>query len=82
MPVDTQLLSHNLKIPVVMVSKNDGDEIRRSEGNEMGPILGRMAITSECLKDDAKFHKRFDEEYLKDLARLREVRTNEERSGG
>eukprot|EP00520_Triparma_pacifica_P017898 CAMPEP_0118656502 /NCGR_PEP_ID=MMETSP0785-20121206/13522_1 /TAXON_ID=91992 /ORGANISM="Bolidomonas pacifica, Strain CCMP 1866" /LENGTH=600 /DNA_ID=CAMNT_0006549363 /DNA_START=1 /DNA_END=1800 /DNA_ORIENTATION=- len=72
MPIDPQLLSHNLKIPVVMVSQSDGKSILHSHSTEMGPILGRMAITSECLKDDAHFHKRFDEEYLKDLEAVKQ----------
>ena len=72
MPIDPQLLSHNLKIPVVMVSKEDGASIRHSQSSEMGPILGRMAITAECLKDDAHFHKRFDEEYQRDMELVRE----------
>ena len=62
MPIDPTLLSHSLTIPVVMVSKSDGTSIRRSQSLEMGTVSARLAITSECLKGDAAWHKRFDEE--------------------
>lgn len=38
MPIDTQLLSGNLKIPVVMVTLGDGKEMKRSESLEMSRI--------------------------------------------
>ncbi|GMH51715.1 hypothetical protein TL16_g01069 [Triparma laevis f. inornata] len=67
MPIDTQLLSGNLKIPVVMVTLGDGKEMKRSESLEMSRISARLAITSECLKSDAAWHKKYNEEYIQEL---------------
>ncbi|GMH68019.1 hypothetical protein TrST_g4205 [Triparma strigata] len=67
MPIDPQLLSHNLKIPVVMVTLGDGKELARSSSLEMSKISARLAITSECLKGDAEWHKKYNEEYIQEL---------------
>ncbi|GMI51098.1 hypothetical protein ScalyP_jg2344 [Parmales sp. scaly parma] len=67
MPTDPQLLSKNMKIPVVMISARDGMELSKAHDSHHRGLHGRLAISRQCLGEDARFHKRYMEEYEKDV---------------
>jgi hypothetical protein len=74
MPTDPQLISHNLKIPVVMISKGSANDIVHAMGSEhSGKLTARLAITAQCLKNDAGFHKKFSEEYEEEVREAERV---------
>ena len=67
MPTDPQLLSHNMESPVVMVSSADGKQIIDSSTAHHRGLHARLAISKQCLGEDARFHERFAAEFEKDL---------------